>query len=186
MTSFPIVATVISMVLGLSITRLLLGIVTIFRIRHTSAVDWVPLMWSAVLFNVQLQYWWAINNLSLMHSEYSFIDFLFMVLMTLMLFLASALLLPSRSEDEAQGLRAYFEADGRFALLALSGYLLFGFVSNVFYFSVSPLEAWGYSDIPMIALPIVACLNRRRNVYTAITAIYVPLAVWDTYISLIS
>lgn len=36
MSNFPIVATVLSMILGLSVTRLLLGVLTVFRIRRAA------------------------------------------------------------------------------------------------------------------------------------------------------
>lgn len=41
MSNFPIIATVLSMVLGLSVTRLLLGVLTVFWIRRAAAPDWV-------------------------------------------------------------------------------------------------------------------------------------------------
>jgi hypothetical protein len=182
--NFPIVATVISMVLGLSVTRLLTGFVTIFRIRRTSPVDWVPLAWSGILFIMQLQYWWAINQLSSLRQTFQFGEFIFLVLLTLMLFLTAALLLPSRGEDEAKGLRVYFEQDGRFALISLTAFLLFGLVVNVFGFK-SPIEsAWAVTDIPMIILPALAFFLRERKYYATITAIYLPLCALDVWISL--
>ena len=88
-----------------------------------------------------------------MRTHYGFGDLLFSVAMTLMLFVTAALLLPSRAEDETQGLRAYFEANGRYALLSLSSFLLFAFGLNVFYLE-QPYEAvWAVLDLPMIALP---------------------------------
>lgn len=87
------------------VTRLLTGLVTIFRIRRTSPVDWVPLAWSGILFSMQLEYWWAINQLPTLRETFQFSEFIFLVLMTLTLFLTAALLLPSRSEDEAQDYR---------------------------------------------------------------------------------
>ncbi|WP_276122104.1 hypothetical protein [Pararhizobium qamdonense] len=184
--NFPIVATVISMVLGLSVTRLLTGFVTIFRIRRTSRIDWVPLAWSGVLFIMQLQYWWAINQLSTLRQTFQFSEFIFLVFMTLMLFLTAALLLPSRGEDEAQGLRVYFEQDGRFALISLTAFLLFGFVVNLFGFQSQLESAWVVTDIPMIILPALAFFLRERKYYAAITAIYLPLSALDVWISMAS
>lgn len=186
MNSFPIVATVLSMILGLSVTRLLLGLVTIFRIRRTSKLDWVPLAWSAVLFTVQLEFWWAINQLPSLKETYQFGEFAFLVLLTLTLFLTAALLLPSRPEDEAQGLRAYFEQDGRYALLAFTAYLVLGFVLNVHFFQASALSEWSFTDIPMIILPVLAFWARSRRIYASITAIYLPLTAFDTWVSLTS
>jgi hypothetical protein len=59
MNNFPIVATVLSMILGLSVTRLLLGALTVFRIRRVAKPDWVALVWAVMLFTMQLQFWWA-------------------------------------------------------------------------------------------------------------------------------
>lgn len=126
MGSFPVIATVLSMVLGLSITRLLLGLVTVFRIRYSSSADWVPLAWSFVLFEAQLEYWWSINQLPQLRATFTFPEFVFLVALTLMLFVSAALLLPSRGEDEQVSLQNYFERDGRFALLAYAAFLALG------------------------------------------------------------
>ncbi|WP_313606748.1 hypothetical protein [Rhizobium sp.] len=184
--TFPILATVISMVLGLSVTRLLTGLVTVFRIRRRSPLDWVPLAWSAVLFMMQLQYWWAINQLATLRQMFQFGEFIFLVLMTLMLFLTAALLLPSRSEDETDGLRVYFEQDGRYSLLSLSAFLLFGFIVNVFGFQSSVASAWAVTDVPMIVFPALAFVLQDRKYYTSITALYVSLCALDSWISLTS
>ncbi|MBP1849841.1 hypothetical protein [Rhizobium halophytocola] len=149
-------------------------------------MDWVPLAWSSILFIMQLQYWWAINQLSALRQTFAFSEFIFLVLMTLMLFVTAALILPSRGEDEDQGLRVYFEQDGRFALISLTAFLLFGLVVNVFGFQ-SPLEtAWAITDVPMIILPALAFFLRDRKYYAVITAIYLPLCAMDVWISLAS
>lgn len=186
MSNFSIVATVLSLVLGLSVTRVLLGLVTVFRIRHTSPVDWVPLAWVGILFMIQLEYWWAINQLPTLRPSFSFHEFVFLVLLTLMLFLAAALLLPSRIEDEQSGLRRYFEADGRYALLGLSAFLMLGFAVNLFYFRAPLLSETSITDIPMIVMPILACFAKQRRVYAGVTLAYIPLALFDTYLAVVS
>ncbi|WP_285415596.1 hypothetical protein [Pseudomonas sp. efr-133-TYG-5] len=184
MSNFPIVATVLSMILGLSVTRLLLGALTVFRIRRTAAPDWVALVWAVMLFATQLDFWWAVNSLPSIKSTFSFAEFLLLVLLALSLFVSSALLLPSRSEDEQNGLRIYFEQDGRYALLSLSTYLVLGLVVNVTLFQASPLALWGILDLVMIVLPIGAFLAKSRRTYAGITLLYVPINALDTVISL--
>ena len=100
-----------------------------------------------------------------------------------MLFLSAALMLPSRSEDEKHGLRDYFEHDGRYALLSLTGFLLLAFLVNIFFFKSSPLSAWALTDVPMIVLPVATFFARSRKVYAALTIAYLPLVAWDVYIS---
>lgn len=172
------------MVLGLSVTRLLLGLVTVFRIRRTAPVDWVALVWALILFETQLEYWWSINQLPSVKSSFTFQEFIFLVLLTLMLFLSAALLLPSRSEDEQGGLRLYFERDGRYALLSYSAFLSLGFLVNVFFLKSSIESGWAYTDIVMIILPIAAFFARSRKVYAVITLAYLPLSIFDTVLSL--
>lgn len=184
MNNFPIIATILSMVLGLSITRLLTGLVTLFRIRKTAPTDWVPIVWAAVLFSIQLEYWWAINQLPTLESSFSYLEFLFFVLLTLMLFVTASLLLPTRSEDEASGVRVYFEQDGRFALLSLSAFLTLGLVLNVFVMKVPLWSYWAILDIFMITLPIIGFLAKSRKIYAAITLVYLPLMALDIFVSL--
>lgn len=99
MGNFPILVTVLSMVLGLSITRILLGVMTVFRIRRTAPPDWVALAWAFTIFLFQLEFWWALNDLPTFKKDFSFVEFLLLVSLTLSLFSAAALILPSRSED---------------------------------------------------------------------------------------
>ncbi len=143
MSNFPIVATVLAMILGLSVTRLLMGALTVFRIRRVAAPDWVALVWAVMLFTSQLDFWWAVNALPTIKATFSFAEFLLLVLLALSLFVSAALLLPSRSEDEQSGLRVYFEQDGRYALLSFSTYLVLGLIVNVLFFQVSPMALWG-------------------------------------------
>lgn len=184
MNNFPIVATVLSMILGLSVTRLLLGLVTVFRIRRSAKPDWVPLVWAVMLFTIQLDFWWAVNSLPAVKQTFSFLEFLLLVLLALSLFVAAALLLPSRIEDEKSGLRTYFEEDGRYALLALSAYLALGLLVNVMFFQASPIALWGGLDVLMIVLPLCAFKARSRTAYSALTLLYIPISAIDTVISL--
>lgn len=184
MSNFPIVATILSMILGLSVTRLLLGALTVFRIRRVAAPDWVALVWAVTLFATQLDFWWAVNSLPQIKSTFSFAEFLLLVLLSLSLFVSSALLLPSRSEDEQNGLRVYFEQDGRYALLSLSTYLFLGLIVNVFLFQASPIALWGVLDVLMIILPLCAFAAKSRKAYTTITLIYLPINALDIVVSL--
>jgi len=81
MSNFPIVATILSMILGLSVTRLLLGVLTVFRIRRVAKPDWVPLAWAGILFTTQLDFWWAVNGLPAIKVTFTFLEFLLLVLL---------------------------------------------------------------------------------------------------------
>ena len=184
MEDFRTISVVLSMVLGLGVTRLLLGGVTVFRIRRNYPIDWLPVSWAVYLFLTQLQYWWAINTLPSLKPAFAFTDFVFLVLLTLMLFLASALLLPSRTEDETVGLRNHFETDGRFGLLALAGFLALAAMTNILFFDAPVLAVWSALDFPLIALPLLVFGTRSRRIQAAATLVYLPLLAIDIWISI--
>jgi hypothetical protein len=184
MDDFRMIATGVSMVLGLGMTRLLHGLVTVFRTRSVSPVDWLPLAWAGVLFVTMLQYWWAINRLPLVRASFSFLDFLHIIILTLALFLSAALLLPSRSEDETAGLREFFEKEGRYGLLSFAGFLVIAFTVNVFLYGSSPLSLWGFLDVPMIATPVAVFFIASRTARVWLTAAYGPLLLADVWVSL--
>ena len=179
MDEFRLMATVLSMVLGLGVTRLLLALVTVFRIRRQSPIDWLPLAWAGIIFITQLQFWWAITRLPSMGRAFTFADFIFLVSLTLMLFLAAVLLLPTRAEDEKYGLRPYFEQDGRYALLAFAAYLALGFVANIVFFNAPLLDTWSVLDVPLILFPAAIFWAKSRRVKVWITLAYIPLMVAD-------
>lgn len=186
MSNFPIVATVLSMILGLSATRLLLGALTVFRIRRYAAPDWVAVVWAIMLFTTQMDFWWAVNALPQVRATFSFLEFMLLVLLALSLFVSSALVLPSRSEDELEGLRVYFEQDGRYALLFLSCYYLLGFIVNILLFGVSPVALWGGFDLLMIVIPLCVFAASMRKAYALLTVAFVPINIADLVISLLS
>ena len=131
----------------------------------------------------QLEYWWAINQLPLARSTFSFTDFASLVILTLKLFVASALLLANRVEDEAIGLRVYFETEGRSGLLAMSAFNLFGFLTDLFFFSVSPVAPWAILQLVLINLPLIAFLARTRRFQVLVFGIYLPLLALDIGVS---
>lgn len=174
---FRMTTTVLSMVIGLGVTRLLMSLVTVFRIRREADIDWMPLTWAGALLLIQLQLWWALSQLASVQQSFTFADFIFLVMLTLLLFLAAALLLPSRTEDEKAGLRVYFEQDGRYGLLALAGYIFMGIATNFLFFEMTPLAEWGVLDLPMVVLPVAAFLATARRMRAWITIAYVPLTI---------
>lgn len=161
----------------------MLGAVTVFRIRRSSPGDWLPLCWAAILFAEQLQFWWAISDLSLQRPTLSFAQFVFLALMPLMLFLSAALLLPSRPEDEAEGLRRHFERDGRYGLLSFAVYSALGVVTNALFFQASLSDAWALVAVPLTLMPVaVFVASRRLQVW--LTLAYLPLLALDFRLAL--
>ena len=93
--AFEFISVALSFVLGLGLTRLLLAAVNVFRSRRRLKFDWIPLTWAAVIFLFQIQYWWAIFELSGLVENWTLLQFVTLLVMAMLLFVAGALVLPT-------------------------------------------------------------------------------------------
>lgn len=173
--AFRWLSVILSMILGLGVTRLLTGLVVVLRARRAAPLDWLPLVWAANIFMVQLQYWWAVNNLPPDAPDFTFPAFVAFLTLPTLLYLASVLLLPGSREDEAAGLGPYFRRSGRWALVVLAGYFALATVGNWIYFDVPALSLLTFANLPMILLPLLVAFGRRRAPCAALTLLYLPL-----------
>lgn len=172
MDTFRWLAVVISTMLGLGTTRVLSGYVSAFKMRHRVALDWLPLTMAAVILFEIFQFWWALAEL-LQRPHWSMADFGILIVLAMLLFLAAALIMPSET-DLIDG-RAFFERDGRWALLILAIFHMAALLANS--------RLWGQSFADLDALPVatlagvclVAAVTRRRRLQEAMALLYVAI-----------
>ena len=117
MNSFTWIATIMSMVLGLGVARLLTDFINAVRARRATRIDWVPLTWAFCIFLTQIQFWWAFGQLADSKPVWDFVNFLGLVTMVVLLFAAAAQLLPSSDSEREGELRQFFAERGRWALV---------------------------------------------------------------------
>lgn len=178
MDSFRWISVVLSMILGLGLTRLLSTTVALFRFRRKVTGDWIPFAWAGCVFIQQLQFWWAIMELPSLVGAWTQGLFVLLVSLPLLLFLSAELILPPPGQEDRLDLLASFEHNGKWSLIALSVYFLLAFVTDVMYWGLSPFTFTGGLIMVQIALPLVVVLSHRRRVREVITAIYVPLTIF--------
>ena len=173
--AFRWLSVILSMILGLGVTRLLTGLVVVLRARREAPLDWLPLVWAANVFVVQLQYWWAVNNLPPDAPDFTFPTFVAFLVLPTALYLASVLLLPGSRSDEAGSLATYFRRSGRWSLVVLAGYFALATVGNWTYFDVPVLSFLTFANLPMILLPLLVAFSSSRSLRAAVTLAYLPL-----------
>jgi len=178
MDAFKWISVVLSMILGLGVTRLLAATVAVFRSRKRAQLDWVPLAWAGCIFLWQLQYWWAIIELPGMIQNWTIGSFLMLVSLTLLLFVSAALVLPPNGLEKDDTLTASFERDGKWGLVSLSAYFALALVTDWALWGVSPFSTWGAFLIALMILPLACVWSRSRRVQAAITILYIPLTIW--------
>jgi hypothetical protein len=175
--SFRWIAVALSMLLGIGVTRLLAAGVSVFRSRTHARLDWIPLVWAVCVFLWQIQFWWAIVELGSIVEVWTLDRFLLLVALALSLFVAAALVLPPNELAPGDDLRASFERDGRWALVALSIYFVLALLVDWKLWSISPWSVEGAYLAALIVLPIVAIAARRRRTQALVALAYLPLSV---------
>jgi hypothetical protein len=177
MESFRWMSVILSMILGLGITRLLSTLVALFRSRRDVKGDWIPFAWAGCIFIQQLQFWWAIMELPSLIHEWTVWSFSLLVSLTLLLFAAAELILPPTVPSTKTDIMDAFERNGKWSLVALSAYFSLAVVTNWALWTVSPFTILGACMVVQIALLLTVVRSRVRKVQAVVTAVYVPIAV---------
>ncbi len=123
----------------------------------------------------QIQFWWAIFELAKLKSSWTLVDFLIVVSMPLLLFIAAALVLPHEPRERDLDLRASFARDGRLALLALALFNAVACIADYKWWPLQPRLADVLVMATLIALPLSVLLSRRSVVQLGLTVAYACL-----------
>lgn len=121
MTPFEHLSVLISIVLGLGIARLLWSVHRIAQAHERVRLYWLPLLWTVLVFVIQVEWWWA-SFAFRQQMSWTFFYFLFVLLSPVTLYLAAAFVLPEIEEGTRYDLeRHYFRNRGWFfSLIAAS------------------------------------------------------------------
>ncbi len=178
MSTFEFVSVALSLVLGLGMTRLLLSAVYVFKARDRLVLNWTPALWALSIFLYQVQFWWAIYELSVVHNSWTLWEFTTLLVLALILFLAGALIFPDSNEEGFASLSAYFDEDGRYALVAIVLYSVFAYWANWFLWGVSPVSVTGAVVTGNIVLAAAGFLVRDEKISLIIAIVFAALAAY--------
>jgi hypothetical protein len=106
-TPFEHISVLVSIVLGLGLTQLLIGVHRLVQGRERIRTYWLSLLWVALIFVSQVEWWWASYALRDL-TVWNFFYFLFVLLSPVSLFLASAFVLPEIESEKHYDLREYY------------------------------------------------------------------------------
>lgn len=118
MGSFEYIIVFVSIILGLSVTRILSGVSEIMRSRVVGGASWVHGLWVLNIFLYNLVVWWATYRWRVVES-WDFFLFVYVLATPLLLYLLSALLFPD--PDDKIDITTHFDEVRRwfFGLLSL-------------------------------------------------------------------
>ena len=155
--------TLISIIVGLGLTELLLNLHRLIHARRDVRWDGLPLLWTAVVLLVLLNYWWALalrrdgSELARTAGAYGLL-----LVHPLLLFLLCASVLPRQGAEGGLDMRRSYESDRRafvavFVLYMLANWILAVTTGTPLWSSVALLRA-----IASLLLASLLVVNARR------------------------
>jgi hypothetical protein len=153
---------VFGMILGLSVTRILTGLIASFRSRVNALPEGAAVLWAVCIFLLQLELWWALSDLRSIIKEWTFPLFLLFTSSPLLLFFAAALVLPSHELGPHESHQEIFRRNGRWALLAISAYYLESLLETLYFWHASLMTMWAVLNGVLIVLPTLAFFSAPR------------------------
>jgi hypothetical protein len=178
MTSFEFFSVALSFVLGLGVTRLLLGGLGVFRARRRQTVHWIPIVWAVSIFLFQIQFWWALFELNGLIEIWTHGVFATLLSAAILLFISGALILPALGDQQQESLFDNFHKDGRWALLALTAYSALSIWANWFLFETSPLSATGALVVVYGGLALASFMSSNQRVLGILTVGHLIAAIY--------
>lgn len=174
---FEYVVAVLLVVLGLGITQLLNEAVETFRKRRLIRMHWIPMVWVGLVFAWQMQFIWSVFELDELIRSWTLFKFVVLLLMALLLFVAGALVVPKTGDDQGSDAWRQFLEDGRWALVALSVFFFFAFVSNPLFFGISLWEYDNVFDLVLGSLLVAMQFFRSEKMWGFLTLLFAFLSV---------
>jgi ABC-type enterobactin transport system permease subunit len=113
MDEFSYLSVLLSIIIGLSVAQILIGIRGCLLTRARIRQFWPVHVWAAFFLLVSAQAWWAMFGLRYRHS-WDFADYAILLVQVIVLYLLTGLIYPEFSADDRQvDLRAHYFAQRR-------------------------------------------------------------------------
>ncbi len=181
MSAFRAIWVAPSIILGMGVTRLCSDAILLFRSRNNVQFDWMPIVWATCIFVWQIQYLWAIIELTTIVQNWTLFDFLALLSLSLFLFVSAALVLPDKQLHPGSRLEDNFSRDGRWSLIALSAYGFSAMLVDLVLFN-APFMSWGVGLMSVVAVaPLFYLASRNRPLKAVVTAGNLVLTLWTAW-----
>ena len=170
--------TLISIIVGLGLTEMFGNLHRLIRNRDKVRWDLLPLAWVATLFFLVLNYWWALYlRLDGSQQAHTAAEFGLILAPPLLLFVATASVLPSFGPDDDWDMRRHYASQRKVFILTFALYQLSTFTTALLVGSL----AWNFLTIvrPVIFLLLISMLftKSRRWDWAGVLAIMAFLFV---------
>ena len=182
MDAFSYLSVLISIVLGLALASILSGFAALVRARARITFYWPLVAQMTLLFLLQVQMWWACFGLREV-GRWSFPQFLVVLMQTVLVYLATAILVPDVAAGDRVDLRECYDREARWYFGALLLVVLDSLAKNLMLTGrfQSGVDLAGH--VAFITLCIAGIATRRDRVHKFVAV--ASLLVFAFYIGLL-
>jgi len=181
MTSFEYISILLSIIIGLGITHLLIGVGRLINKPKTLKIYWIHIVWTFFIFHYMITFWWfefAFSNL----QEWTFQLYYFIILYAVLLFCLCIINMPFHFPEN---FRQYYYSRRKWFFSVILAYNIVDVIDTLLKGSthISNLGA-GYPVLIIVSiiLSIVAIFSRRELVHGIIAVTYTLYHLGYTYI----
>ena len=123
MSTFEYVAIFFSLILGLGLVHLLMGVTSTIQHRKTVKMYWGHIVWTIVIFQYLLSVWWGLFSWSEL-EDWKYAIFLLLVIYSIAVYLLPSLIMPIKVEENFD-FEAYFKENKNwfFGMMLAAGVL---------------------------------------------------------------
>jgi hypothetical protein len=180
--AFSYLSVLISLVLGLALASLLTGFAAMVRARARLRVYWPLAAQMVLMFLIQVQVWWALFSLRGV-AHWSFPGFLVVLMQPVLVYLATAFLVPDVRDGERIDLRECYYREARWYFTALFLVLLDSIAKNLLLWGKiqNGIDLAGHAAFISISVAGMATLRERVHEALAVLA----LVFFVSYIALL-
>ena len=177
MTSFEYISTLLSIIIGLGITHLLVGISRLINNPKGVRIYWVHLVWTFSIFTYMVFFWWWEYKLNSI-SDWTFQIYLFIIIYAVLLFLLCVLNMPFHFPENFKD--HYYSTRKWFFLIFItinvvdlidSGIKGRDYLINLGFEYILNISA-------SIILSIAAIISRNKTIHAIIAVLYGIYQFW--------
>lgn len=174
MDEFSYLIILVSIILGLGITRLLTGLGQQIERRGQIRSYWPAITWAIILLLVHVQSWWSMFGMR-SHEGWTFLAFLVVLLQPIALYLLSALVLPTAGAGAVVDLRAHYYAQTRWFFALFGVLLVTSLVKDLTLSGSLPDTPNVAFHLVFLALAVTGAITKREGFHHANAAVTVVL-----------
>jgi hypothetical protein len=170
MDAFSYLSVLLSIILGLAIQQVLQGYRALILSRRRIHFYPLPLIWSVLLLIIVVQHWWASFGLA-DRAEWSFADFATTLVLTSLIYMLSAVVLPDVPENEPLDLEAHYYREAQAFFLLLGAAVGWSLLRELMLEERLPERDNLLFHLLFLTVAALGIATRRERVHQAIAAV---------------